>query len=206
MTRYQLIVNDGFALSDEHCLKVNPLIIERKNRSSDLVNSIRALSSAETVQKTLESYINSANKYVDAEQDWLGKQEKFLNRWDFKVLAPTQVKKSADLQYKIRVREVFGALILTDVYENRDRSTTEEEKKQASIRNTRKIQELQAEYDKLFLKKASFPDPRFYLIKAPRSKCPPENFKFPVVPDPLAPETPEVPNTIPFNHNIFSLS
>ena len=76
--RYQKIVDWGSELADEHCLVVNPLIIERKMRSQEYMQTLldpSASASAEKIDELTKAYYLASKKYIKAEDDWISKQE-----------------------------------------------------------------------------------------------------------------------------------
>ena len=70
--KYQQLINEGSYLADEHCIKINPLIIDRKNKYLDQYNLILKAGSDTA---TAEEYHAALDKYMQA-SDVYQKEEK----------------------------------------------------------------------------------------------------------------------------------
>lgn len=190
--RYQQLVDEGSYLADEHCIKVSPLVKERKNIYIKQLELMEASASTEEVHKALADYKQTSEKYLKAEQDWLKKQKQLLNRWDFKFLSPNQIQQSANTQYRMYEADAFTAQYMLSAFDAKDPMSQEfiYEKVAEFVNKSTLAGE---EYNKVFSTPYNKLDPRFY-FKIPLSKCPPENLDLPIIPNIFAPEVIQEPS------------
>ncbi len=185
---YQLLINEGSVLADNQCLKVNPIIIDRKNA---YIKSMQALkdNDLKTYEKETDKYLAASNKYVQEQESWLKAQKKFIDRWDFQYFNPSYVKEAAMTQFVSRVADVESTKLLVEAFYVKDlnMSIAEEDGKKAmdqiKLRNA-----ADKKYDEIWDNPGKL-DWRTKFIKVPPSKCPDENFNIPNVDDFLNPES-----------------
>lgn len=183
---YQKLINEGSVLADNQCLKVNPLIIERKNA---YIRSMQALKDddAKAYEKETEKYINASNKFVTEQEVWLKAQKKYIDRWDFQYFNPSYVKDAAMTQFVSRAADVESTKLIVEAFYVKDlnMSIAEEDGKKAmeqiKIRNA-----ADKKYDEIWNNPGKL-DWRTRFIKVPQTRCPDENFNFPNVEDFLNP-------------------
>lgn len=185
---YQKIVNEGSVLADNQCLKVNPLIIEKKNR---YIKSIQALkdNDPKAYEKETDAYLAASNKYITQQEAWLKSQKKYIDRWDFQYFSPPYVKEAAMAQFVSRAADVESTKLLIDAFEIKDlnKALSEEQGKKAieqiKIRNA-----AEKKYDAIWDNPGKL-DWRTRFIRIPQTKCPEENLDIPDVEELISPPT-----------------
>ena len=103
---YQRLVNEGSMIADKQCLKVNPLIIQRKNSYVKSMEIILAKGSEIDYMNELNKYMDISNKYVEEQKKWLQEEKAFMNRIDYKLFLPSQVQTANQLQFDSREAEM----------------------------------------------------------------------------------------------------
>lgn len=181
--RYQKIVDRFSELADEHCLTINPLIIERKTTTRDflqLVSDPQAFASADKYDDLTRNYYEVSSKYIDGENAWMAKQKQITGSLEFRILVPAQVQKAAVLQLAVYKADRDGSVammnVLNSFFSGREPEMRDFKKIADSKNNQDKYWD---EYDKLFRKNSNNRDPRLFFFSPPPSKCPAENFDFP---------------------------
>jgi len=191
---YQYLVNRGSVLADNQCLKVNPLIIERKNSYIREIEAAKANNSDEYF-KEMDNYYAISRKFVTAQTAWLDAQKAYMDRWDFQYFIPEYMKEAARTQFVARDADRKSTQYLIDSYEIYQLNEAiaqdlgNKAMEQIKIRN-----DAEKKYDEIFDAPRKL-DWRTRFIKVPASKCPDENFDIPNVDDFL------YPNTAPKNTN-----
>ncbi len=187
--KYQQLVNEGSYLADEHCIKVNPLIIARKNDYRDEMKLMMASASAEDVQNALSKYAKASNAYQDEEKKWLEKQRKYLDGKIFKLVIPSYVREGAEFQYQMYQPEYNSSLYLSQAFVENDQ-TKQEELFRKVVDETAKSKDAGDKYNVAWERNKGRSDWQNNFIKVPQSKCPAENFNIPDVPNPFIPKIP----------------
>lgn len=202
----QRMVNDGFEISDNYCINVNPLIITRKNRNNDVVNLLMSSASGEVFLKAEDNYFSSSKAYVLASEEWLKKQKAFLERWDFQLLAYPELKQAVILQYQIYKQDSDTSGALNNAYDHPNDANLQSKIFQDTVEQDKKRGELIKKYADIKMVKHSALDLRYLRLSTPTSKCPSENLIFPQVPDMFSPKPVESPSSPATDFiNIFSL-
>ncbi len=75
--KYQQLINEGSVIADEQCLKVNPLIIARKNSYINSMKILQASGSAQDYWTETDKYLDISKKYILAEDSWLAPKSIF---------------------------------------------------------------------------------------------------------------------------------
>lgn len=191
--KYQQLVNEGSYLVDEHCIKVNPLIIDRKKKYLDQYNLMVASASTQEVMDAVDKYFKASQAYVDEEKVWLAKQRKFLDSKMVNLLMPAYFKEAAKYQYEKYEAEYNVSLLL-----NQGRTELAEDK-QLELTNkvmeeTAKSKEAGDKYNAVWQREKGNTEWRYYFVKVPPAKCPQENYNIPELPNffapPLIPRSP----------------
>jgi hypothetical protein len=177
--QYQTLIDEGSDLADEHCIKVNPLIIDRKNRYIDNYKVMIASGSAEDFQRTLQDYIDVSKKYTDAEYAWVNKDSLFQNRWDFKLIVPSYLKKAAAAQNTKYYNDYLAASAVNAAFLATD-SASQKSLSDMVMDYTQKSNQAQDEYNAIFDSPHGF-DIRNFFLSTPLSTCPPQNLNIPDV-------------------------
>lgn len=186
LVKYQQVVTEGSLLVDEHCIKINPLIIERKNRYIDQYNLLLASASAELYLAALDKYKEASKAYIKDEQIWLTKQRKYLDGLWFNLLILSYIKEAGNYQYDLYEAEYNSSRYLMDGFDAVDLDKQLESSKKA-IEETERSKEAGDKYKMVFEREKGSVDWHYYFVKVPPSKCPPENYNIPVPPNPFAP-------------------
>lgn len=184
--KYQQLVTEGSLLADEHCIKINPLIIDRKNKYTDQYNLLLISASEEKYMDALDKYRKSARLYTNEEKTWLAIQRKYLDGKIFNLMMPSYVKEAANYQYQMYAGQYLSSLYLNQVFDEKDKD------KQVALSNkvmeeTNKSNEALDKYNAIWEREKGKKDWIFNFVKVPASKCPAKNSDFPTVPNPFAP-------------------
>jgi len=193
---YQHLVNEGTVLADNQCLKVNPVIIERKDA---YLKSMQALkdNNGDAYVKETENYLTASRKYVSEQTNWLDIQKKYMNRWDFKYFIPSYMKEAAQYQYNSRKADTESTTFLVEAFEIAPLNVSiSEELSDKSMKKVKERNEAEKNYDELWNNPGKL-DWRTRFIKVPESKCPDENFNFPDVDEFLNPSTEPASSDVP---------
>lgn len=182
---YQNVINQGSALADKQCLNVNPLIIARKE---SYIKSIQDIQETENIDGYLEeskNYIRISKEFIKTQNKWIEEQEALMNRWDYKLLMPAEIKELGRLQIRSRKAEVISSKTILKLFEAKDDASREDLLK-IVFKQTEIANEADNAYEELWNKgqKPSWIDD---FISIPTSKCPQENLNIPDVNDTLFP-------------------
>lgn len=189
--KYQQLINQGSVIADEQCLKVNPLIIARKNSYMDSMKILQASGSAEEYWTETDKYLAISKKYIEAEKAWLATQKAYMDSKDTNTYVPAYIRSAGQLQYDSRVADVkatSGIVELFKTYKNID-AAKQKTLSDNILTETKKSNDLNDEYSKVYDHPQRTFDLRDYFTSVPQTKCPPENFNIPDVPNLLAPPT-----------------
>lgn len=181
----QVLVNEGSEIADEQCLKVNPLIIARKNSYIKSLKIIESSGGAEEYWEETEKYLDYSQKYVDAQSEWLKKQRDFMSSNVFNTSVPSYIRRSAQYQYDSRaadVKSTMAVLRLFYTYDSLDTKEKNELVNEISV-NVDKSVESDRKYFELLNNPQKPHELKEYFISIPKTKCPPENFRIPDVND-----------------------
>jgi hypothetical protein len=175
---YQRLVNEGSVLADNQCLRVNPVIIERKNH---YLKSMEAAKNNDVAGQEGETtaYLERSKQYVEEQNKWLETQNTYINRWDFQFFLPGYMKQAAQLQYDSRVADVESTNYLIEAFEVAPiNETLSQELVQKSLERSKLRNEKERQYNELWDTTRRL-DWRIQFISVPKTKCPDENFEFP---------------------------
>lgn len=178
---YQQIVNEGSYLADEHCIKVNPLIIARKNSYAKEFNLIIHPTNGDDLQNSLAEYMKTAKSYQEAEKNWLSKQRTYLDSWNFNTFMPGYIKESAGFQYQMYEADYNSSNALTQAFEAKD-SAKQTELSNKVITETNKSNAASDKYNTMWDSQKGKQDWQYQFITVPQSKCPAENNNIPDIP------------------------
>lgn len=190
---YQRLINEGSVLADNQCLKVNPIIIDRKNA---YLKSLQAIKDNDVTayDKETENYLSASRQYVTEQTKWLEAQKQYMERWDFKHFNPSYVQNAAKYQYDSRKADTESTTILVDAFDVAQlNQSLSEELSQKSMDKIKVRNEADKKYDEVWDNPGKL-DWRTRFIRVPKSKCPDENFNFPDVDEFLNPSTPANPD------------
>jgi len=178
---YQRLVNEGSALADSQCLLVNPAIIDRKNSYIRILNITKNNGTQEEFWEEQMKYKELSKLFVRLQEIWLKQQKKYIERWDYLLFVPAQIKAAGSAQYKSRAANTAITSALAEMYDAPD---INEQKKlfKIVIDETKKRNEADNEYNKLWQTPLKF-DLRTRFIRVPKSTCPQENLNIPDVID-----------------------
>lgn len=188
--KYQQLVNEGSYLADEHCIKVNPLIIDRKNKYLIQYNIILAgTASTEEFMTSLDKYNQASQVFIDEEKKWLTKQKKYMDRKDFNLIMPSYIKEAALYEYQMYEAEYNSSSYLSQAFKETDKEKQIELSNKV-IEETIKSRDAGKKYNDQWDKYEGKTAWIYNFVKVPVSKCPPENNNIPILPDPFAPPVP----------------
>ncbi|MBI2314434.1 hypothetical protein HYU93_00015 [Candidatus Daviesbacteria bacterium] len=190
--KYQQVVNEGSYLADEHCIKVNPLIIDRKNKYTDQFNLLMASASEEQYMSSLDQYRQSAAEYIKEEKIWLAKQRRYLDSKAFNLLITSYIKEASEYQYQMYEGQYLSSLYLSQAFDEKDK-VKQLELSNKVLEETNRSNDGQDKYNAVWEREKGKKDWIFNFVKIPDSKCPAENNNFPDVPNPFLP--PVIPNS-----------
>jgi len=182
---YQKLVNEESIIADKQCMKVNPLIIERKNSYIRAMKILLDKGNEEDYMSELNKYMDISNKYIKEQTKWLEEQKIYMNKWSFKFFLPGEVKMATQLQYTSREADTTSTKAIVDIYNTTD-PIRQKEYVKIVINQTKIANEADKKSDLLWNTKPKF-DLRVRFVKVPPTKCPKENFNIPDVVDFFSP-------------------
>jgi hypothetical protein len=185
---YQRLVNEGSILEDNQCLMVNPEIIKRRNSYIKLIQIMKTGGSKEEYQTEQQNYKDLSSTYVRVQEIWLKQQKKYLNRGDYLLFAPKEIKAAGMAQYTSREAQMKSIIAMLALYDTTDQKK-QKELNQTIINERMKQDKADREFNQLWETKPSF-DLRRRFINVPESTCPVENFDIPDTTDLFSPEVP----------------
>lgn len=189
-SKFREVVNEGSNLIDEHCIKVNPLIIDRKNKFTEEYNVMLSNSGQDKYIEALNNYRKSAVAYINEEKLWLSKYKTFIESNTFNLLMPLYVKEASKYQYQMYEGQYNSAVYMERAWDEKDQALQLDLSNKV-IEETKKSNKATDKYNALWDSDLKI-HWMFYLIKTPPSKCPAENYNIPDVPNPFAPPAPPV--------------
>lgn len=188
---FQQLINEGSDLADEHCIKINPLIIDRKNMYLDQYSKMATGADSKLFATALNNYRISARKYIDEEKLWLEKNKKFLSSATFNFIMPAIIKEAANYQYQMYEAQYLTSLYIEQAWDEKDKNIQVELTNKVTSEVSRS-NEMQDKYNKTWENGVGKRGWMFNFIKVPASKCPDENYDIPVIPNPFEPQPEEV--------------
>lgn len=194
--KYQNLINVGSVVADEHCLKVNPLIIDKKNSYLNSMRILQASGSTEEYWTETNKYLDSSKKYIAAEKAWLSAQKKYMDNQDFKTYILFYIQEAARYQYESREAQMKATSSVVELLENYSEMSDEEQNSLSDIivDETKKSDDAIYMYDKIYSNHQGQMDFKGYFTTVPQSKCPEENWDIPDVQNFLAPPVPIDPD------------
>jgi hypothetical protein len=112
---------EGNKIFEQRCLKVNPHLISYKNsflKFAGCINDPEKCSN-EDVKNFWNGYISEMRAYVTEEDKWLEVEKKYINRWDFKLIAPWYVKEVSIYQLEMYRGYRDEAFYILKQYDNK---------------------------------------------------------------------------------------
>lgn len=108
--------NEIFAL---RCTKVNPPLIGYKKAFLKFTDYLKNPDdyTGDEVRGFFDEYISGMKAYVPIETEWLEQQQKYMNRWDFKLIEPWYIKQAADYQWRMYEAYRDDAKYMLETYE-----------------------------------------------------------------------------------------
>jgi hypothetical protein len=183
---YQRLANEGSMIADKQCINVNPLIIERKNSYIKAMRIILDKGSEEDYLNEMKHYLDVSNKYINEQAKWLKEQNSYMNRLDYQLFSPKEIKKLTLFQYRSREADMKGTKAMVAMMKTTDVNRQKEYAK-IVVDQAKIATEADKELEQIW-KKGMPNDLRVRFIKIPPSKCPEENLNIPNVPDLLLPQ------------------
>ena len=182
--KYQQLVNVVSEIADEECLKVNPLLIERKNSYLASMKILQDLGGAKAYLNEMKNYINISKEFAIAQQAWLNTEKEYMNRWDYKLLVPSEMLKAGKAQYRSREADLNSTKAFVELWNTKD---PQKQKQLYSyiISQTKIVQQADDEYNKIWDKGYKGFNLGAYFTKIPPTKCPEANFNIPDTSNPF---------------------
>lgn len=125
--------NNIYAL---RCTRVNPQLIGYKNSFlmfADAINNPGKYKNEE-IKEYFENYIAGMKAYAPEETKWLDLQQKYLNRWDFKLFEPLYMKELSYYQWKMYEAYRDDAKYMIETYETGTGEDMETKNEEASVK------------------------------------------------------------------------
>lgn len=186
LVQYQQLVTEGSLLADEHCIKINPLIIDRKNKYTDQYNLIMGSASDQEVENAVDKYFEASQAYMDGEKVWLGKQRKYLDSKWFNLLMPSYIKEASNYQYSMYEADYNSQHYLSLGFKEEDKNKQLEFANKV-VEETAKSEEAGDKYSGIWEREKGRLDWIYKIVKIPPAQCPVENYNIPEVPNPFLP-------------------
>jgi hypothetical protein len=171
LIKYQQIVNEGSEIADKQCLLVEPLIKEKNGLYNDSLQLNTASGSAEDYMKNNASYLDVSRKYIKAQEEWLSIENEFINRWDYKLIAPSYIKDLSRLQLSSRMAAVEAQKALDEAFTIKDNPLRQFALSDNVITETKKRNQADDEYNGIIKQHANRLDIRTYFVNIPVSAC-----------------------------------
>lgn len=187
---YQSLINQGSKIADDQCMKVNPLIIQRKNSFLDSMKILLGSGSAAEYWKENNKYLKISQQYVDEQNAWLKEEKTYMDQWNYKSFVPSYIRLAAKAQYNSREAEAKSQQAIIEEFRTKD-TVLQKKLSDLVIAQTKKSGEENDLYNKTWNSPKPF-DLRDRFTKVPQTICPDENFNIPDVPDFLHPSPPPV--------------
>ena len=190
--KYQNLISAGSIIADQHCLKVNPLVIARKNNYIDSMKVLLASGSAEEYWAENDKYLDNSKKYIEAEKTWLIVQKTYMDSQDFKTYIPSYIQEAAKYQYESREAEMKSTSTIVELLENYKDIDAEKQKALSDniMEETNKSNKAYDKYNKIYDENQGHMGFKDYFTIVPQSTCPEENFNIPDVNEFLNPQAP----------------
>ena len=167
-----LTLSAGSIIADQHCLKVNPLVIARKNNYIDSMKVLLASGSAEEYWAENDKYLDNSKKYIEAEKTWLIVQKTYMDSQDFKTYIPSYIQEAAKYQYESREAEMKSTSTIVELLENY--KDIDAEKQKAFIEEYEKLKASKASEDPIYFGDGVHPthntEPHYAWIKKGEDK------------------------------------
>jgi len=179
--KLQQLVSEGSIIADNQCLKVNPLIIDRKNSYLASIEILQASGSAKDYWTETNKYLDISQKFTNAQNAWLKEQKAFIDRWDFQIFMPSYIKDASKAQYLSRDADMKAQEALYEAFKTKN-TERQNELSKIVIDQTKISTEAQDEYNKIW-DAPKMLDFRTQFINVPKSKCPANNFNIPDIYD-----------------------
>lgn len=178
MYKYQQIVNEGAALSNERCLEIDPLIDQKRIASYKYWQDSQASESAEVITEDITQVVILSSQVLEKSAPWMGEMQNFINRLDFQFFSGKELKELTFAQFEKYNADYEANKYMVEYYA----SPTEEGGKKMidALEKMNKAQERVVQKLNAAQKKT---DIRYYFIKVPPTKCAVEDGSgIPVVP------------------------
>jgi len=181
---YQAIINERVAFEDEYCIKVNPLIIERKNI---YIDSLKAMKFGKTEEYLLlnEKYNQVSLDYIDEVKRWLDEDSDYLNKWLMRLIVDKNTQDALKIQHDLFESEMISSILMIDMFEDafENDGRRRDEINQKLITNSDDMtylsEQLTVKQKQIF--NESQRSIRNRLLRSPKSTCPAENYNIPDV-------------------------
>lgn len=151
---------------------------------------LEASGSANDYWAETNKYLDYSRKYIEAEKTWLADQKTYIDSQDFKTYIPAYIQQAAQYQYDSREADMKATSGIVEFFTNYKNIDANKQKvlSDTILNETKKSNDANDQYNKLYDNAQG----KYYNILdsftvVPQTKCPPENFNIPDVPNLLAP-------------------
>ena len=177
---YQNIINERVKLEDEHCIRVNPHIIKRKNLYIDSMRALLVDDDKYLYDSVNAQYIAESDKYINEEGKWLSSDLKMLSNPLVKMVVIKRGYEGALMLHRIYELDFINTKIIVSLLNKKDEDKQNKLSKSLP-QNVNESNKLNEDYDRIVASKQK--DYRWvdYLIKTPQTTCPVENYNIPDV-------------------------
>lgn len=176
---FQQTYNEGQDLIDEHCNKVNPLIISRRNKYNDYLKLIASgISTHKQVTDAQEAYSVAVAKYTDEESKWLERYKNFLDDKYTKVYMLPESYEMENIRYQMYQKDFEISSMLAYMEKNQGNTDLLKDYEQKVYQAIDIRNQLYDEYDALNTHSNSW---QFRFIRTPKMNCPQEYQDIPKV-------------------------
>lgn len=178
--KYQQLINEGSAIVEKQCMEVNSTIVDRHNSYKDLMST--QIGSPSAIMEKLGDYMRLTKTYIEAQKVVLVEYENYLNRKDFNLFVPKEVRSSFHLQYESYEADMRLKELILQMYSPSFKELSRDVKDSIVANIAGEIKrrdQANRDYLKSLEDSAKIFDLRSKFVKIPESKCPPENFDIP---------------------------
>lgn len=191
---FQYLVNKGFSIADEHCINVNPYIIERKNAYNAQYNIMMASGSAQQFKIALDKYFQASKDYISAEKVWLPKDKALIDSPLFNLILPSYLKDTVRYQYEMYMADYLASVYIDEAFDEKD-PAKQLELSRLVIQESKTRDLNQEKYNEISNKNLGASDWIFKFVKIPTSHCPAKNDDIPNTPNLFEPATTPQPGS-----------
>ena len=180
VAKYQQLMNEALKLSDQHCIVINPLIIQRKEAYIDSMRALKGTVNKNAYMSAQDSYLALSKEYLGLEKNWLDLQNDFLKRRDVQLLLEEDVRELMLWEYTMNRAEYEGTEAVVKLFTERN-EVKQQDLTDTILRSTRETALAKQRYNLVFTNAKREENLRDLFIRIPDAECPEENYNIPDV-------------------------